>query len=79
MWESIDIKNVRAFRSHPKLKARDKVEVSLEMPIELYSQFRRQIEAPSSLRDRRAEDRRAALRAEPTLNEQRRYAGASNQ
>lgn len=68
MWDSIDIKSVRAFRSHPKHKARDRVEVVLEMPIEHYSKFRVQVEAPSALRNRRAEDKRAALHTDSVVS-----------
>jgi hypothetical protein len=67
MWDSINIKSVRAFRSHPKHKARDRVEVVLEMPIEHYSEFRVQVEAPSALRNRRAEDKRAALHTDNVI------------
>lgn len=53
MWERIKIKYVKPHRSYPRLPKDDRVTVSVEMPIEVYSEFRRQIEAPSSFNNRR--------------------------
>lgn len=56
MWGTIDIKSVRSYRSFPRLIKDDRVTVTIDMPIEKYSEFRKQIEAPHSLRNRRHTD-----------------------
>jgi hypothetical protein len=56
MWSDIHIKSVKPYRSYPRLKKDDRVTVTVDMPIEAYSGFRRQIEAPHALRNRRSTD-----------------------
>ena len=60
MWDTIKLKSVTSYRSHPRLKAKDRVTVVVDMPIEEYSAFRRQVEAPGSFDDRRVDDDRRA-------------------
>ncbi len=56
MWDKMKLKSVTPYRSHPRLKSRDRVTVVIDMPIETYSDFRRQVEAPRSLLGRRTTD-----------------------
>ena len=56
MWDKIKLKSVTPYRSNPRLKAKDRVKVLLDMPIETYSDFRRQVEAPNSFGSRRSGD-----------------------
>lgn len=57
MWEKINIMNVEPYKSFPKVIKSDRVKVTLDMPIDTYSEFRVQIEAPQSLRGRRSGDK----------------------
>lgn len=56
-WENIKIETFKAYRSSHRAIKKDRMKVTIDMPIEDYTAFRRQIEAPHSLRDRRAGDK----------------------
>jgi hypothetical protein len=56
IWDQMKLESVTSYRSHPRLKVKDRVTVVLDMPIRVYSEFRRQVEAPGSFTDRRADD-----------------------
>lgn len=56
MWTKINITNTKPYKSTRTAIKNDRIQVTLDMPIETYSLFRRQIEAPHSLRGRRKED-----------------------
>lgn len=57
MCEKIKITSVKSYKSSRHSIKPDRVKVELDMPIEGYADFRRHIEAPKSLRNRRSEDR----------------------
>lgn len=56
LWEKMKIKSVSHYKKDPDACKSDYVEVVLTMPIEVYSVFRVQVEAPHMLRNRRALD-----------------------
>jgi hypothetical protein len=56
IWDKIKIKSVNHFKKDPHAVKSDTVEVVLHMPIEVYSTFRLQIEAPHTLGNRRSTD-----------------------
>ena len=55
MWDKIKLEEVTSYRSGPKSKTNDRTKVILDMPTEVYSEFRKQIEM-SYARDRRESD-----------------------
>lgn len=57
MWDKIRIKKTRAYPSKPEKRTKDRIEITLDMPIEIFSDFRKQIEAAHTLRDRRKTDK----------------------
>ena len=56
IWHRIKTKSVRAYRKNAQSKKNDLVEVVLEMPTEVYSTFRLQLDAPHVLQGRRKDD-----------------------
>lgn len=56
MWEKICIKAIRPYRKDHQSKAKDRIQVTLDMPIEVYSTFRKQVEAPLADLHRRISD-----------------------
>jgi hypothetical protein len=56
LWEKLKIKSVIHFKKDPNAVKSDHVEVTLTMPIEVYTLFRQQVEVPHVLRNRRNGD-----------------------
>jgi len=56
-WDNIEIKSFKSYRTNHKSIKKDRMEVTLDMPIEDYVDFRKQVEVPHVLRDRRSEDK----------------------
>jgi len=56
IWEKIKIKSVSPYKSTPKAVKNDMIEVTLIMPVEVYSTFRVQVDAPHTLHGRRSTD-----------------------
>lgn len=56
IWNKIKIKSITNYKKDPTAVKPDSVEVTITMPIEVYSVFRLQIEAPNTLNNRRATD-----------------------
>lgn len=56
-WDSLRIKSVSSYKTHHKLPAKDRCEVTVDMPVEEYGEFRRMIEA-HHLRTRRKDDQK---------------------
>ena len=55
-WNKIKIKNVEAYSSSAESRETDRAKVILDMPMETYRKFQKQIEAPDTLRNRRIDD-----------------------
>jgi hypothetical protein len=60
IWEKIKTKSVTPHKSHPKAIKNDMVDIVLSMPADVYSVFRVQLDAPHTLRSRRASDQEEA-------------------
>jgi len=56
MWEKVKIKGTKHYKSHPEEIKPDRITVEVDMPIELYSDFRRQVEVPLHNKKRRDSD-----------------------
>ena len=54
-WDKIKIIKTESYKSYPKNNTKDRTEVILDMPTEVYSEFRKQIEIPH-VRNRRKSD-----------------------
>lgn len=54
--EDISLASVRSYRSCRVNVKPDRVRVELDMPIEVFGDFRKNVEAPDALRRRREED-----------------------
>lgn len=56
IWDKIRTKSVTPYKKDFKAVKNDYIEVVLTMPIEVYSVFRVQLDAPDTLRSRRITD-----------------------
>jgi hypothetical protein len=68
IWDKIKIKSVTPYKKDPKAIKHDTVDVCLTMPIEVYSVFRVQIDAPHTLRTRRASDPKGCTGAQTEVH-----------
>jgi hypothetical protein len=57
IWDKIKLKSVTPYKENPTAIKNDTVEVVLTMPVEVYSTFRLQLEAPHTLKGRRYTDK----------------------
>jgi hypothetical protein len=58
IWDKIKTKSVTPYKKDQKAIKHDSVELVLTMPIEVYSTFRLQLDAPDTLRSRRVSDKK---------------------
>ena len=56
MWDKIKIVKTKSYRSLPKNDKKDRTEVVLDMPTEVFSEFRKQIELPHVKNRRKTDD-----------------------
>jgi len=57
IWDKIKFKSVTPYKRDHKSVKNDTVDVVITMPVEVYSVFRVQLDAPDTLRSRRATDK----------------------
>jgi len=51
MWDKVKIISVKPYRTRRMNKKDDRVKIELDMPIEFYSKFRKQIEISHSIKE----------------------------
>ena len=56
-WDKIKMGQPITYRASPDAIKSDRVKVELDMPVEVYSDFQKQIHASHALRGRRTEDK----------------------
>lgn len=66
IWDRIKLKSVTPYKDNPTAIKNDTVEVVLTMPVEVYSTFRVQLEAPRTLKGRRSTDKSQGATGAPT-------------
>jgi len=57
IWEKVKIENVKHYKKDPHAVKSDRVEVTISMPIEVYSTLRVQFDAHHTLSTRRTTDK----------------------
>jgi hypothetical protein len=57
IWDKIKTKSVHPYKTDPSVIKNDMIEVVLTMPVEVYSIFRVQLDAPHTLKGRRSSDK----------------------
>lgn len=70
MWEKIRIKSIKPYRKDHQSVKKDRVMVTLDMPTEVYSKFRKQVEAPLADLHRRISDSGEATPQDLSISEQ---------
>jgi len=66
IWDKIKTKSVTPYKKDPRAIKNDSIELVLTMPIEVYSTFRVQLDAPDTLRSRRTSDKIEGETGAPT-------------